>query len=378
MDLYISQDELVRALAGVQGVVERRSTHQILGHALLSAQGEHLQITATDTEITVVNRHVGRVGAEGSISVNAGHLFQVARALPAAPVHLSTEENHRLVVDAPPAHFRLMGSPAEEFPPVPAFEATADLRIKTGLFRRMIDETLFAIPTDDNRYGLNGGHLEQVEPAEAEDGSPGDNRLRLVTTDGSRLCYSEAPFEGEFAMGKHMLIPRKALAECRKLLDDPEQDVVVAFGDRAATFTVGSSLLHTRLVDGEFPAYRSVLPKSWIRRVQLERAAFHEALRRVALEAQDRASTVRMHFEGDQVEISARSVDHGEAKHPVPIEMEGDPLTVGFNVRFFQDVVGCIEEDHLVLELGEALSPCVVRPGDREDALFIVMPIRLE
>ena len=372
MDLYITRDELIRALAGVQGVIERRSTHQILGHALLTAVGDHLQITATDTEITIINRHNAKVEQEGSISVNAGHLFQVARSLPDEPVHLVTTDNHHLIVDAQPAHFNLMGAAAEDFPPVPPFEATANMQVKTGGFRRMIDQTVFAIPTDDNRYGLNGGHLESVETSE------GEHKLRLVTTDGSRLCYAETPYEGEFGMGKQMLVPRKALIECRKLLIDPDLDVEISFGDRAATLRVGDALLHTRLVDGEFPAYRSVLPTSYLRRVIVQRTPFQEALKRVALEAQDRASTVRMQFNESEVLVSARSVDHGEAKHPVPLQFEGEPIVMGFNVRFFLDVVGCIEEEELVFELGEALSPCLVRTSARDDVLFIIMPIRLE
>ena len=372
MDIYITRDELIHALGGVQGVVERRSTHQILGHALLTAHDDMLTVTATDTELTVVHRHPARVVTPGSVTVNASHLFQIARMLPDTPVHLLLEENQRLVVDAPPAHYRLVGAPAEDFPPVPPFEATAVLRLKTDALRRLIDYTSFAIPADDNRYGLNGGHLESME------GTDGQHLLRMVTTDGSRLCYAEAPYEGEFGMGRHMLIPRKALLECRKLLSEPDKEVGIAFGERAATFTVGESLLHTRLVEGEFPAYRSVLPTSWLRRVVVQRLPFHEALRRVALEAQDRASTVRVEFSRDEVLISARSVDQGEARHPVPISLEGSPITMGYNVRFFLEVVGCLEDETLTLEMGEALSPCLVRTGERSDVLFIIMPIRLE
>lgn len=373
MELYITRDELIRALAGVQGVVERRSTHQILGHALLNAQEpDLLQVTATDAEITVVNRHTARVISPGSVSVSAGHLFQVARVLPDAPVHLVLEDNQRLVVEAAPAHYRLVGSPAAEYPTLPIFEATAVLRVKAGGLRRIVDQTVFAIPTDDNRYGLNGGHFEAVE------GPEGEARLRMVTTDGSRLCYAETPFEGRFGMGRHMLVPRKALVETRKLLTDADADVDVAFGDRAATITVGGSLLHTRLVDGEFPAYRSVLPSTWLRRVTVQRQPFTEALRRVSLEAQDRASTIRMEFGRDEVLVSARTVDCGEARHPVAVALEGNPITMGFNVKFFLEVVSCVEDETLVLEMGEALSPCVVKSGERNDVLFIIMPIRLE
>jgi len=372
VEVYITREELIRALAGVQGVVERRSTHQILGFALLTAMEDFLQVTATDQEITVINRHAARILEPGVIAANAAHFFSVARILPDAPVHLVSEENHRLVVDAPPAHFRLMGTTPDDFPAVPPFEASAVLTIGSDALRQLIDYTSFAIPTDDNRYGLNGGHLESTTNAE---GTP---LLRMVTTDGSRLCYAEAPYQGQFGMGRHMLVPRKALVEVRKLLTDPEKEVTISFGERAATFTVGSSLLHTRLVEGEFPAYRSVLPTSWLRKVTVQRIPFLDALRRVSLEAQDRASTVRVEFSRDEVLLSARSVDQGEARHPVPISLEGAPIVMGFNVKFFLEVVNCLEEENLTFEMGEALSPCVVKAGERSDVLFIIMPIRLE
>ena len=372
MDLYITQEELARALGTVQGVVERRSNQQVLAHTLLSAKDDHLQVTATDQEITVIHRFPAEVTQRGHACVHAVHMFQVARNLPDRAVHLVGQDNHALVVDAPPAHFRLVGLPPDEYPNLPAFEAAATLKVRAGDLLRIIDRTVFAIPADDQRYGLNGGHLESVEDLD------GGNRLRLVTTDGNRLCYAGAPYSGEFGMGRHMLVPRKALLEIRKLLDVADAEVEIAFGERAASFTVGTSVLHTRLVDGEFPAYRSVLPQNYLRRVVVNRIAFRDALRRVALEAIDQASTIRMSFADDEVLITSRGIDHGEAKHPVPMVFEGDPIEMGFNVRYFLEVVNCIEEEELVLELGEPLSPCMVRSPSDEDSLFIIMPIRLD
>jgi DNA polymerase-3 subunit beta len=372
MDLTLTQADLVRALGAVQGVVERRPNQQILSHALLTAREGQLQVTATDQELTVIHRFPAEVAQPGSACVHAGHFFQVARNLPDRPVHLQAQENHGLVVDAAPAHFRLVGLAPEEFPGLPAFEPTATMVVKAAGLLKVIDRTIFAIPTDDRRYGLNGGHLESVEDLE------GVPFLRLVTTDGSRLCYAGVPYVGAFGMGRHMLVPRKALAEVRKLLEAVGEDVTVAFGERAATFTLGSSVLHTRLVDGEFPAYRSVLPQSYLRRVVVNRVAFRDALRRVALEAIDQASTIRLRFAEEEALVSARGLDQGEARHPVPIALEGEPIEMGFNVRFFLEVVNCLDDDDLVLELGEALSPCTVRSPVDESSLFIIMPIRLD
>jgi DNA polymerase-3 subunit beta len=210
------------------------------------------------------------------------------------------------------------------------------------------------------------------------EGEDGGLLLRVVSTDGSRLCYAQAPYQGEFGMGRKMLVSRKALNEIKRLVDSGEGEACIGFGDRTITVTVGSSVLHARLVDGEFPPYRKVLPTVQSRRAKIERVPFLDALKRVALEAQDKASTVRLKFDVDELVASARSVEHGEARHPVPIDFQGSSIQVGFNVRFFLDVVSCVNDAFLELRFDEALSPCIIRPLDREDALFVVMPIRLD
>jgi DNA polymerase III subunit beta len=372
MDLFIQQEELVKALGSVQGIVERRSTNLVTGQALLEASDSSLKITATDNELTLVGQFPANVADPGQISVNAAHFFQVAKALPTAPVRLLEEENHRLVVDAAPAHFKVLGTSTENFPALPAFDAQKTVKVKAGPFARIIDQTIFAIPTEDNRYGLNGGHVEALTSPE------GESRVRLVTTDGSRLCYAETPYEGEFGMGKRMLVPRKALQEVRKLLDSPDDVATIGFGDRTITVTVGGYVLHSRLVDGEFPPYRRVLPASFQRQARVERLPLYEALRRVSIEAQDKAGKVLIQFGRDEMVISARSVEHGEARHPVPVDFQGNDITMGFNVRFFLDVLGCMDDSELTIQLEEALSPCIVRPSSRDDALFVIMPIRLD
>ena len=371
MDVYITRDELTRAVGAVQGVADRRSTNHILGHMLLEASEDGLRVTATDTEITLVSNHSARVEAPGSTTVNAAHFHQVARALPDGTVRLQLEEGQRLRVEAGPALFRLVGSDAADFPSVPDFEPSTQLTVSSPELRRLIDQTLFAIPVDDNRYGLNGGHLENLENEE------GQTLLRLVTTDGSRLCFAQTVYEGDFGMQSHMLIPRKALGEIRRLLDRVDGGATIEFGERAARIQLESATLHARLVDGEFPAYRSVLPPSYQRLVSVRRDDFATALKRVSVEAQDRSGIMRMEVGAEGMVLSSRTVDQGEAQHPVEAELEGEPITIGFNVRFFQDVVNCIESDVVRLEMGTGLAPCVVKAQESDNVLFVVMPMRL-
>lgn len=372
MELYIDRDELIRGLARVQGIVERRTTNPALAHVLLSASGERLRMTATDTTLSLVADYPARVEDEGELTVDAQHFFQIARSLPEPTVHLRTSSANRISVRSGTAQFHVPGMAAEDFPALPARDDRASLRVKGSGLRRVIEETIYAVSSDDNRYGLNGAHLEEVV---SDDGS---SRVRLVTTDGSRLSVSETTFEGNFGMGRRMLLPRKALGEVKKLVDQDDADWDITFGERSATLGTDGLTLMVRLVDGDFPDYRQVLPESFRRQVTLGRADFTDALRRVSIVASDRNHSVRFGFEVDRVVLSAQNIDLGDAREELNAALDGDPLYTGFNVKYFQDILGATKSDRVVLELGEALDPCIVRLPDRDDCLFVVMPMRLD
>ncbi|MEL6342275.1 MAG: DNA polymerase III subunit beta [Myxococcota bacterium] len=372
MDLYIDRNELIRGLARVQGIVERRTTNVALAHVLLSAQGDTLGMTATDTMLTLVANYPSRVQTDGDLSVDAQSFFQIARALPEPTVHLKTLPNNRLQVRCGNAEFKVVGMGAENFPPRSPVSEKSSLKVDGASLRRIIEETAFSVSNDDNRYGLNGAHMEEV------DNDSGQTRLRLVTTDGSRLSYSETTFDGDFGMGRRMLLPRKALSEIRKLVDDDSKGWDVAFGEREATFTTSDLTLTVRLVDGEFPDYRRVLPAQSRRKVTVSRERFTNALKRVSIVASDRNHSVRFSFEQTSLVLTAENVDLGETREEIPVEMDGEPMATGFNVKYFQDILGATRSEQIQLQLGDPLEPCIVRMPDRDDSLFVVMPMRMD
>jgi DNA polymerase-3 subunit beta len=371
MDLYIDRDELIRGLSRAQGIVERRATNPVLGNVLLSARGDRLRVTASDTLLWLVADYPARVESEGELSVDASTFFQIARTMTQPTVHLQLVSGNRLHISCGSVEFKVPGLAAEDYPPLPSRHDKATLQVSGGDLRRMIEETLFSVCPDDNRYGLNGAHMEEVEAA---DGA----RIRLVTTDGSRLSWSECQYEGEFGMGRRMLLPRKALGEVRKLIESDEGSWSIAFGDRSATFTSGSLTFQVRLVDGEFPDYRQVVPNGFKRTVVIDRGAFGGALKRAGIMASDRNHSVRFSFEADKLVLTAQNVDSGDVREEIPAELEGEPLFTGFNVKYFQDVLAATTGDQVQLELGEALDPCIVRVPGRDDCVFVVMPMRLD
>lgn len=373
MDLYIDRDALARGLARVQGIVERRSTHPVLSHVLLHAAEGSLRLTATDTQVAYIGDLEANVSASGDVTVEAGSLHQVVRLLPEPTVRLVVTAGNRLEITSGRAHFRLPGSPANEFPPLPAFDEGGRAEVPESALLRMVSQTHFAVSSDDNRYGLNGVHVQTVDH---EDGP----RVRLVGTDGHRLAASEAAFTGDIAFTDRKLVSRKALAVIRRLLEPTsDEPVSLAFGEGSMRLSKPGNTFWFRLIDGEFPAYERVLPSGDARhRVRVRREELSAAMKRVGILVQERVRAVRFAFGEADLVIEVHSVDRGEITETLPIELEGGEIVAGFNARYLGEVLDVMDGEYVTLALGHALAPCIVQDPDRGDAFFVVMPMRLD
>jgi DNA polymerase-3 subunit beta len=260
---------------------------------------------------------------------------------------------------------------------LPAFDARASVKISEGVLRRLVEQTAFSVATDDVRYGLNGAHLEQID---GEDG----RRIRVVATDGHRLSAADGPIEGELGLQPRTLVPRKALGVIRKLLEGDDQLVELGFGDNAirvirpARAGQGAQTFWFRMIDGEFPDYHAVVPTEHKHRATIRKDELASALKRVAILVQDRARAVRFGFGASELEIDVQNVDRGEVREVVPIELEGEPIQVGFNARYLADVLGVLQGERVTLEQAHPLAPCLVKDPDAQDAFFVVMPMRLD
>lgn len=371
MDFLIHRDELLRALSRVQGIVERRSTSPILSCVLVQARGDGLRLTATDKQMTLITDHAATVRTSGEVAVDAANFFQIAKVLAADIVTVTLGDAQRLEIRAGSSYFKLTTFAAADFPVTPSLDQSRNLRIGAPELRTLIDRTHFAIAPEDNRYGLNGAHVEDTSTTEGA-------VVRFVTTDGNRLCWAQAPYEGELAIGRRMLLPRKGLGEVRKLLEGEAGQVEIAFGERAALVTWPGIMAHVRLLEAEFPDYRQVLPTAFKRKAIFERDALREALRRVAIFATDSSNSVKFAFTRDGLVMSARKLDAGEAREEVATDFSGDPIAMAFNARFMLDVLNVINGERVVFDLGDQLTPCIVRDQGDANALYVVMPVRLD
>jgi DNA polymerase-3 subunit beta len=374
MELKIAVQELSRALARSQGIVEKKSTMPILSHVLLSARkGDVLQVSATDLDVSVSAEHKAEVLRDGAVAVSAKHLYEIVRALPETTVTLKKASNNWLEVRSGAAEFRIVGLPAEDFPAMPRFEKLQPVVVKPEELLSMIELTAFAASSDETRYNLNGVFFEQA---------PG--QLRMVATDGHRLSLAERPVEGNFGLKKGVILPKKGLGEMKKLLLEAQDGgdagpAKLGFVENAAVFQRTGLTLSMRLIEGVFPDYRQVIPRAGDKTVKLGRIRFLETLRRISLLSTDKAHAVRLELAPETLRVTSQNPDLGDAKEELPVDYSGQPLKIGFNARYLMDVLVALQTDDVVFELNDDLSPGVLRaPAEKEQGYTaVIMPMRI-
>ena len=367
MKIRIDREVLARGLGRIQAIVERRGTLPILANALIEAKDGRITLAATDLEVGVLAHYDAEVETEGSVTLAAKKLFEIVRELDDAEVVLSVEQGARVAIECGAARFSLLSISPEEYPTIPTDEGISFVQLEASLLGEMIDHSLYATSTDETRYNLNGVFME------AEDG-----RVHFVATDGHRLSRVTKALPGpvDFLKGG-IIVPRKGVSEIRKLCDETEGTVEIGLGEGFLILRCPDLILSSRLIDGEFPNYRQILPEDFQRRLVVSRERLANAVRRVALVAHERSKGLRLSLEDGQLELSASNPDLGEAREALPVEYTGERFETGFNARYMLDMLGAITAKEIVIELQTELTPAVFRPADDPDEVAVLMPMRM-
>jgi DNA polymerase-3 subunit beta len=371
MEFIVSQEALKNELGFVQGIVERKNTIPVLANILIESVGENtVRLTGTDLDVTIRCEAEAEIKNGGGICVSARKLFDIVRLLPDAPVKFKRDENDWVKVECARSNYRLAGVAREQFPEVPGFKSTS-MRLPAELFRNFIKHTSFAITQEQSRFTLSGAKF-----------MVGADGARMVTTDGHRLAFVEKKDLGENAPAEavDVLIPKKTLSELTRLAETAEGDI--AFGEDAnhIYFEVGSRLLVSRKLTGQFPNYEMVMPKNNDKVAHFDAAEFNNALRRVALMADDRTRAVRLEFKNNLVTIGANTAEEGEAREEVSTDYDGDEVVIGFNSQYLQDFFGVMREGQVAFEFKDGNAQGQLYPGGESNAYdykYIVMPMRV-
>lgn len=368
MNLTISKEQLIIGLQAVQNVVGSRTTLPILSNVLLRAEGERLELTATDLDVTVCCEVEAGVKRSGASTVPVKKLFGIVRELSGAEIEIEVDEKNNCSVKAAASYYRINGLAAEEFPPLPSFKEDKKISLPQETLSKMLKKTSFAISTDESRYVLNGIYF-----------SLRDHKLTMVATDGRRLALVDEEAEVSESSQGEFIVPAKTVNELGRLLQT-KGEVEIKYSDNQAAFMLqaeksGKVQIITKLIEGNYPNYRQVIPSETKERIPLAREEFMHALRRAEIMTTDKANSVKMAFSKNNLAITANSPEVGEARESIAVNYKGKDLAIAFNPRYLIEPLGALSEDEVFFELTDELSPGVLKING--PFLYVVMPMRL-
>ena len=374
MKLTIDKSDLQRGLSRLQAVVEKRNSMPILANVLLNASGQgetgQIELVATDLEIGLRDVHTAEVDETGGITVSARKLFDIVRELPNEPVQLEARADAFLEIRCDRIHFSLAGTAAEEYPTLPGSSAEKLVSLQASILSTMIERTMYAASVDETRYNLNGVYFEVLKESE---------KIRMVATDGHRLALVDRGIGSEVeGLASEVIIPRKGLAELKRLVDEEDADQVeIGFEGNSGLARKNSVTLVMRLIEGKFPNYQQVIPSVSEHRLVLPSEPLIRAVRRVALLSVERSHAVKLELGSGALSLSSSNPDLGQAREELDVDYAGEPITIGFNARYLQESLVAFAAKEIELCLHDASSPVIVRPTDDEESLAVVMPMRL-
>ncbi len=370
MKATIERATLLKGLSHVQSVVERRNTIPILSNVLIEATTDGaLKLMATDLDLQINERIGAAVDQPGSTTVSAHTLFDIARKLPeGAQVQLSAAEG-RMAIVAGRARFSLGTLPREDFPVIAEGELPTQFELPAATLKQLIDKTRFAISTEETRYYLNGIFLHV-----SKDASP---VLKAAATDGHRLARVTLPLPQGAEEMPDVIVPRKCVAELRKLLDEADGSVGVSLSGTKIRFDLGQAVLTSKLIDGTFPDYSRVIPTGNDKILKLDPRGFEDGVDRVSTIATEKTRAVKMALDRDRITLSVTSPENGTAAEEVPGDYSSAPFEIGFNSRYLLDILGQIDGDVVEVHLADAAAPTLIRENDQAAALYVLMPMRV-
>lgn len=377
MHVVVAKKDLLRVLARCQGVADKKSTMPVLGNVLLEVSGtDQLRLAATDLYLAVSGKIPAKVESGGAIAIGARDLFERVKMMPEGQISIVTSGGAATTIRAVGAsrRFTLHGIPGEEFPSLPQpEESAAPFSLGISTISQLISGTYFSISTDETRLHLNSALFEL-------DG----DRVRMVTTDGHRLSKMEAAAPGKQASAT-MLIPLKGVLELKRLCDEAlseekgdASEIRITQSGPNAFFQLAGFQFSVKLVDAQFPPYQQVIPDHSEQTVRAPRLALADALKAVSVAASDRTGGIKLTLSGGKMRFESESPDSGEGFDEVTVDYTGPDLTVGFNARYFLDVLSAVQDEEIELSVSGELDPAVIRPAsDSASYLSVIMPMRI-
>jgi len=371
MKLKINKEEILKGLQRIQGVVEKKNTMPILSNMLLTAEGDSIEIIATDLEIGLRGRYAAEVEKPGSVTVSAKKMYEIVRELPSEEVQIKVEDGNWVKIISGQSQFKLVGLPKDEFPSLPDVAEEGMIVIDGTMLRNMIKKTLYAVGENDARYVLNGLflHMNQVK---------GGLNIRMVGTDGHRLSMIDRIIDAKHKE-ESIIIPKKAMMELRRLLeeDSPNTELRLGFSKNHALFKRDGLVMVSKLIDGNYPNYLQVVPAKSTKKVTISKEVIAHAVKRVSILSKEKTNAVKLQLEKNRIILSTNNPEIGEASEELAVDYAGEGISIGFNSRYLMDVLMAMDREHIAIELNDPLSPCLITEEGDEHYKCVVMPMRV-
>jgi len=364
MEVVIDRDAFLKGLQMVQNIVEPRQTLPILANVLLEAEGESMRMTATDLEVGARVSVPAKVGGKGAITVSARKLAEIVKELAAAAVALKVTENVTVNLRCGGATYRLVGLAPDDFPPVVPASPQSWVTLEAKTLREMLTQTSFAVSHDETRYALNG----VLFAFQGKD-------VRMVATDGHRLAFSTRSL-GQAIPTATGIVPRKAVTEIMRVLGAGEE-VQIAITENQFVLQMPNFVMTARLIEGQFPNYDAVIPRTQPGRLTAPRSSLTAALRRVAVMAEERNKPVKLALSPGSLKVTASSQELGEAEEILEVEYAGEEMVIGFNSRYLLEAMAALDKDQVMFEIKDAQSPGVIKSVEDEGYCCVIMPMRI-
>ena len=360
------RDALLKPLQAVSGIVERRHTLPILSNVLLERKGEKIHFVTTDLEIQIATEAESKgKGEDAAVTVSARKLQEILRALPEKSKVVLEHKENRLHVKAGKSHFSLQTLPAEDFPRQSSAAAQHREKISQKELKRLFYLVQYAMAQQDVRYYLNG-MLLVIE----------DDQIRVIATDGHRLGYASTKQKQKKAH-QEVILPRKAVLEVGRLLDDTENEVILEVAQNQVRFSFSNIDLITKVVDGKFPDYTRVIPSNYQKHIQISRQTLLQALQRMAILANEKFRGVRWVLTDKSLRIVCTNNEQEEAQEELEVDYKGEPLDIGFNISYLLDVLSNLDSEQVDCSFGDANSSVLITIPGNSEFKYVVMPMRI-
>jgi len=371
MKLTIERAVLLKSLGHVQSVVERRNTIPILSNLKLDASDGALALNATDMDLDIIESVAADISTPGATTAPAHTLYEIVRKLPeGSQVDINADGEGHLVLSSGRSRFTLSCLPADDFPVLSGGDFGHEFTLPVGEVRAMIDKTRFAISTEETRYYLNGIYLHAGD-------LDGTAVLRAVATDGHRLARVDQPLPAGAKGMPGVIVPRKAVGELRKLVDETTEDIAVSLSENKIRFSFDDVVVTSKLIDGTFPDYQRVIPEGNDKQMEVDTKAFADAVDRVSVISSEKSRAVKLSLESGNLTLSASSSEDGSATEEIEASYEGEAMEIGFNASYLLDIIRQIEGANTRLLLADAASPTILSEADAASALYVLMPMRV-